>query len=95
MPELPEVETVRRGLAELVSGRQVVGVEERGERTVRRQGRGHLTKRLEGRVILAENPTATAAADERFQNAMTLGTSRRQPALVARAERERRQLIPV
>ena len=51
MPELPEVETVRRGLAELVSGRQVVGVEERGERTVRRQGRGHLTKRLEGRVI--------------------------------------------
>ena len=51
--------------------------------------------RLEGRVILAENPTATAAADERFQNAMTLGTSRRQPALVARAERERRQLIPV
>ena len=38
MPELPEVETVRRGLAALVTGHQVVGVEERGERTVRRQG---------------------------------------------------------
>jgi hypothetical protein len=50
--------------------------------------------RLEGRVILAENPAATAAADERFQNAMALGTRRRQPALVARAERERGHLIP-
>jgi hypothetical protein len=51
--------------------------------------------RLEGRVILAEDPSATAAADERFQNAITLATARRQPALVARAERERRRRIPV
>ena len=51
--------------------------------------------RLEGRVILAADPGATAAADERFQNAIALGTRRGQPALVARAERERRQFIPV
>ena len=50
--------------------------------------------RLEGRVILAEDATATAAADERFQNAIALATRRQQPALVSRAERERRQLIP-
>lgn len=50
--------------------------------------------RLEGRVILAENPTATAAANDRFQDAIQIAISRRQPALVARAERERRQLIP-
>jgi tetratricopeptide (TPR) repeat protein len=48
--------------------------------------------RLEGRLILAEDPTATAAADERFHNAMALGTARRQPALVMRAERERRHI---
>jgi class 3 adenylate cyclase/tetratricopeptide (TPR) repeat protein len=50
--------------------------------------------RLEGRVILAADPTATTAADERFQNAITLAAARRQPALVRRAERERRHLVP-
>jgi len=50
--------------------------------------------RLEGRVILAADPTATTAADERFQNAITLAAARRQPALVRRAERERRHLMP-
>jgi class 3 adenylate cyclase len=51
--------------------------------------------RLEGRVILATDPSATVQADERFRNAATLAAGRRQPALVARAERERRPLIPV
>ena len=48
-----------------------------------------------GQWVVVEDPTATAAADERFQNAMALGTSRRQPALVRRAERERRHILPV
>ena len=51
--------------------------------------------RLEGRVLLAENPAAREAADERFRNAVALATARRQPALVERAERERRQHNPV
>jgi tetratricopeptide (TPR) repeat protein len=50
--------------------------------------------RLEGRVILAADPTATTAADERFENAIALAAARRQPALVGRAERERRHLTP-
>lgn len=40
MPELPEVETIRRGLAALVSGRQVVGVTVLDDRAVRRQRGG-------------------------------------------------------
>jgi formamidopyrimidine-DNA glycosylase len=39
MPELPEVETVRRGLAERVAGRKVLSVEVGRERTVRRTSR--------------------------------------------------------
>jgi hypothetical protein len=49
--------------------------------------------RLEARVILAEDPTAAAAADERLQNAIVLATRRGQVALVARAERQRAELI--
>jgi hypothetical protein len=51
--------------------------------------------RLEGRVMLAADPTAIALADERFENAISLATARRQPALVARVERDRRLFIPL
>src|SRR5690606_3034962 len=40
MPELPEVETVRRGLAERVVGRRVAAVEVRHPRAVRRHAGG-------------------------------------------------------
>ncbi|NDF23877.1 MAG: DNA-formamidopyrimidine glycosylase, partial [Actinobacteria bacterium] len=39
MPELPEVETVRRGLEQRLVGRTIERVEVFRERTVRRQGR--------------------------------------------------------
>ena len=49
MPELPEVETVRRGLEASVVGRTALEVEATGARTVRRQGAAELARRLEGR----------------------------------------------
>ncbi len=49
MPELPEVETVRRGLAEAVVGRRVVGVQVTGARTVRRSSPGAVEAGLLGR----------------------------------------------
>ncbi len=52
MPELPEVETVRRGLEKHVVGRRVERVEAPGVRTVRRQGALELESRLTGRRIL-------------------------------------------
>jgi formamidopyrimidine-DNA glycosylase len=51
MPELPEVETVRRGLAETVIGRRVVRVRVTGKRTVRRQSAAELRSRLVGRRL--------------------------------------------
>ncbi|MGF1664016.1 MAG: bifunctional DNA-formamidopyrimidine glycosylase/DNA-(apurinic or apyrimidinic site) lyase [Kineosporiaceae bacterium] len=53
MPELPEVESVRRGLADLVTGRRVVRVSVRHPRLLRDQpgGAGELTARLTGRVL--------------------------------------------
>ena len=70
MPELPEVETVRRGLERLVVGRRIDGVEVGRERTVRRtsaralvgteplgEGTGRSKK-------TAEQAAAQAAADE-------------------------------
>ena len=39
MPELPEVETVRRGLQQNVVGRKIAKVEVGRERTVRRTSR--------------------------------------------------------
>ena len=51
MPELPEVETVRRGLAAIVPGRRVAHLEVSGTRTVRRQSAGELIERLEGRLF--------------------------------------------
>ncbi|HVW34766.1 MAG TPA: bifunctional DNA-formamidopyrimidine glycosylase/DNA-(apurinic or apyrimidinic site) lyase [Acidimicrobiia bacterium] len=48
MPELPEVEVVRRGLAREVAGREVTAVTVTGARTVRRQPAGELAGRLTG-----------------------------------------------
>ncbi len=55
MPELPEVEVVRRGLAEHVLGRTVADVELRGSRVARRHTAGpqDLSDRLAGRRIEA------------------------------------------
>jgi formamidopyrimidine-DNA glycosylase len=53
VPELPEVETVRRGLEGAVVGRTVAAVEVSGRRTVRRQSPAELTSRLVGRRFTA------------------------------------------
>lgn len=53
MPELPEVEVVRRGLTDHAVGREIVHVEVTGARTARRQQGGptEIVARLTGRVI--------------------------------------------
>ena len=51
MPELPEVETVRRQLEREVVGRRIKSVEVRGTRTVRRQSPREFQRRLEGARI--------------------------------------------
>ena len=51
MPELPEVETVRRGLERLVVGRRIQGVEVGRERTVRRTSRQALIDGLTGTTL--------------------------------------------
>ncbi|HET9546616.1 MAG TPA: bifunctional DNA-formamidopyrimidine glycosylase/DNA-(apurinic or apyrimidinic site) lyase [Desertimonas sp.] len=53
MPELPEVETVRRGLQRLVVGRRIDGVEVGRERTVRRTSRQALIDGLTGTSLVA------------------------------------------
>jgi formamidopyrimidine-DNA glycosylase len=55
VPELPEVEVVRRGLADHVLGRTVSTVELRGHRVARRHvpGPEHLAERLAGRRVAA------------------------------------------
>ncbi len=55
MPELPEVETVRRGLATAVLAAEIVSVQVRHPRVVRRQpgGAGHFTGALVGSQITA------------------------------------------
>ena len=55
MPELPEVETVRRGLDRWAVGRTIAEVEVHGPRTVRRHaaGPGDFAARLRGRRIEA------------------------------------------
>lgn len=55
MPELPEVETVRRGLERLVVGRRVERVEVGRERTVRRTSREALIHGLTGTRFIAAN----------------------------------------
>ncbi|MGL5927444.1 MAG: bifunctional DNA-formamidopyrimidine glycosylase/DNA-(apurinic or apyrimidinic site) lyase [Dermatophilaceae bacterium] len=55
MPELPEVEVVRRGLETHVSGRVIADVELRGPRVARRHlpGPDDLTSRMTGRPVRA------------------------------------------
>jgi formamidopyrimidine-DNA glycosylase len=55
VPELPEVETVRRGLDKWVVGRRISAVETFGARTLRRHpgGAADFTSRLAGRRIVA------------------------------------------
>ncbi|MGI8662006.1 MAG: bifunctional DNA-formamidopyrimidine glycosylase/DNA-(apurinic or apyrimidinic site) lyase [Acidimicrobiales bacterium] len=53
MPELPEVETIRRGLEREVVGRRIKSVVVSGTRTVRRQTKKQLISRLEGTKIKA------------------------------------------
>lgn len=55
MPELPEVETVRRGLESLVVGRRVDRVEVGRERSVRRTSPAAVIDGLTGTTILAAN----------------------------------------
>lgn len=55
MPELPEVETVRKGIASRAVGRRIERVEVGRERTVRRFGRESLIAGLSGTVITAAN----------------------------------------
>jgi len=52
MPELPEVETVRRGLAARVVGRRITRVEVGRERTVRRTSRHAVVDGLTGATIV-------------------------------------------
>ncbi|MEU7997530.1 bifunctional DNA-formamidopyrimidine glycosylase/DNA-(apurinic or apyrimidinic site) lyase [Micromonospora sp. NPDC049060] len=54
MPELPEVETVRQGLARWVTGRRISSVEVRHPRAVRRHtpGGGHFADVLADRTVL-------------------------------------------
>jgi formamidopyrimidine-DNA glycosylase len=53
MPELPEVEVVRRGLAEHVVGRTIAAAEFRGARVARRHvpGPADLAARIEGNLV--------------------------------------------
>lgn len=54
MPELPEVETIRRDLEKEIVGRKVKSVEVTGERTVRRHGDpAEFVARLQGRKVTA------------------------------------------
>lgn len=53
MPELPEVETVRRGLQSKVIGRRITAVEVGRERTVRRTSRQAVIDGLTGTTITA------------------------------------------
>ncbi len=53
MPELPEVETVRRGLERSVVGHQVTAVEVTGRRTVRRQSSAQFIEALTGRRLVS------------------------------------------
>jgi formamidopyrimidine-DNA glycosylase len=53
LPELPEVETVRRGLEQRVVGRQILAVEVGRERTVRRTSARQLIDGLTGASLLA------------------------------------------
>jgi formamidopyrimidine-DNA glycosylase len=51
VPELPEVETIRRGLEREAVGKRIKSVDVHGTRTVRRQTKKNLISRLEGAKI--------------------------------------------
>ena len=51
MPELPEVETVRRGIEAKVVGRKIISVEVGRERSVRRSGRESVIYGLTGTTV--------------------------------------------
>ena len=51
MPELPEVETIRRGLEREVVGKRVKAVQVTGTRTIRRQTKKQFIAKLEGAKI--------------------------------------------
>ncbi len=53
MPELPEVETVRRGLEEKFIGRRIDKVEVGRQRSVRRTSREEVIARLTGVTAIA------------------------------------------
>ena len=55
MPELPEVETVRRGLDRLAVGRRIERVEIGRQRTVRRTSAQAVVDGLTGATIIAAN----------------------------------------
>jgi formamidopyrimidine-DNA glycosylase len=55
MPELPEVETVRRGLERFAVGRRINGVEVGRDRTVRRTSRREVIDGLTDTTMLAAN----------------------------------------
>jgi formamidopyrimidine-DNA glycosylase len=55
VPELPEVETVRRGIEAQVVGRRIASVEVGRERTVRRTSRQALIDGLTGATMVAAN----------------------------------------
>ena len=52
MPELPEVETIRRGLEREVVGKRVKTAQVTGTRTIRRQTKKQFIAKLEGRKIM-------------------------------------------
>ena len=60
MPELPEVETVRRGLERFAVGRRVQRVEVGRERTVRRTSREAVIAGLTDTTIMAASAAARA-----------------------------------
>ena len=51
MPELPEVETIRRGLEREVVGKRIKTVQVTGTRTIRRQTKKQFIAKLEGAKI--------------------------------------------
>lgn len=55
MPELPEVEVVRRGLAQWVTGREIAAAEVLHPRAIRRHvpGADEFAARLKGRAVLS------------------------------------------
>lgn len=53
MPELPEVETVRRGLADRLVGRRIIEAEATGQRTVRRTSTEAVESGVAGATVVA------------------------------------------